>query len=197
MSKHLSGKNQERMERAEHRSTAQLRSEHGHHDKDVFTHIHCSLITVSTSRYEGLQNGKRLKDESGDMLEKLLKGAGHKVASRALVPDSIAQIRSAVLSATRLRDVKLIVLVGGTGMSRTDVTYDAIRPLFQREMFGFGEAFRSASILQVGLDGMFTRAALGITDDDKVLVSLPGSINGVRTGSELLVKIIPHLMSFI
>ncbi len=131
------------------------------------------------------------------MLAKLLKGAGHKVASRTLVPDSIAQIRSAVLSAARLREVKLIVLVGGTGMSRTDVTYDAIRPLFKREMLGFGEAFRSASISQVGLDGMFTRAALGITDDDKVLVSLPGSINGVQTGAELLVKIIPHLMSFI
>ncbi|MDG7035374.1 MAG: MogA/MoaB family molybdenum cofactor biosynthesis protein [Nitrososphaerota archaeon] len=197
MSQHKPNKNQQRTGRVERRPTTQLPSEHGHHDKDVFTNIHCSLITVSTSRYEGLQKGKRLKDESGDMLAKLLKGAGHKVASRTLVPDSIAQIRSAVLSAARLREVKLIVLVGGTGMSRTDVTYDAIRPLFKREMLGFGEAFRSASISQVGLDGMFTRAALGITDDDKVLVSLPGSINGVRTGAELLVKIIPHLMSFI
>jgi len=172
-------------------------SSYGHHGRDIPSSVHCSLITVSTSRYEGLQKGERLSDESGDLLAKLLKEAGHKVASRALVSDSIAQIRGAVLSAAGLRDVRLIVLVGGTGMARTDVTYEAIRPLFQREMPGFGEAFRSASALQVGLNGIFTRAALGIMDDDKVLVSLPGSTNGVRTGAEMLVKIIPHLMSFI
>lgn len=130
-----------------------------------------AIVTVSDTRT--LET-----DESGRTIESLLRGAGHTIAGRVVVKDELAGIRAAVERFAQARDVHCVVTTGGTGLSPRDVTVEALRPLFQKELPGFGEALRALSQAHVGSSAMMTRATCGTVNGSggaKVVFVLPGS----------------------
>lgn len=147
----------------------------------------CAVLTVSDSR--------SVKTDSGGALAvKLLTSAGHRVTDRNILPDDIEKIwgRVAALANSGLYD--LILLTGGTGLSARDVTPEAVRPLFDKELPGFGELFRQLSYRDIGAAAFFSRAMAGIVKRSLV-VCLPGSPAAVELAlRELVLSELGHLI---
>ena len=150
-----------------------------------------AIVTVSTSREETTE--PEPPDPSGDAIANILIEAGHVVTHRTTVPDDYARIKATVSDALGRPDVDALVTTGGTGVAVDDVTPDAVGDLFDRELPGFGEAFRWLSWEEVRTRIVSTRTTAGIARDAPVFV-LPGSENAVRLATtELIVEEAPHL----
>ncbi len=160
------------------------------HERDVDFKV--AVVTVSTSRYEKygrLSGVEKIGDfdESGKLIHETF-GAVHYV----LVPDSIIEIRRAVLESLEIADV--CIVTGGTGLSPSDVTVEAVEPLFTKKIDGFGEIFRRLSYDEIGLSALLSRATAGLVDD-KVVFCLPGSKKAVRLGVEIIKGVLKHVLS--
>lgn len=142
-----------------------------------------SVITVSDTR-----RGK--DDTSGALAERLLGRAGATV-SRAWVRDEVAAIRRATRSALSKRAVDVVILTGGTGVAPRDVTPEAVEPLLERPLPGFGECFRAVSWRTVGSAAWLSRAGAGVARG-RLVVYLPGSSGAVKQALEQL--LIPELV---
>ncbi len=150
--------------------------------------LSAGIITVSDTRTEET-------DESGRLLRELLTGAGHSVEAYAIVKDEMAAIRRTVLNFAERVD--FIVVNGGTGMTPRDVTIEACRPLFSKEVEGFGELFRILSFEEIGSAALMSRAAAGAMGRT-MLFCVPGSKAAVRLATErLILPEIKHLVSHI
>lgn len=145
--------------------------------------VGCAVITVSDTRGPG-------DDLSGDLLQQRIERGGHVVVARALTRDQIPAIRRAVRSALARRDVDAVLITGGTGVAGRDVTPEAVGPLVQRWLPGFGELFRMLSYRQVGSAAWLSRAAAGVARG-RLVVMLPGSPAAVRLAADRL--LIPEL----
>ncbi|MCU4926539.1 molybdenum cofactor biosynthesis protein MoaB [Halobacteria archaeon AArc-dxtr1] len=160
--------------------------EHGH---DVIDPLYVAIVTVSSSRADESDPD----DPGGDTIRDCFEAEGHDVRERALVRDDYAAIRTAVRGFVARDDVDVVLTTGGTGVTADDVSPDAVRPLFERDLPGFGELFRSLSWDEVGTRAMASRATAGIAVDTPVFC-LPGSTNACRTAcEELIVPEAPHL----
>ena len=140
--------------------------------------IGCAVITVSDTRTPETDSG-------GALLAELLAGAGHTLVSREIVRDDVAEIRRAVERALAREDCRAVLLTGGTGTSPRDVTPEAVRPLLERELPGFGELFRMLSFHEIGPAAMLSRAFAGARAG-KVVFGLPGSPAAIRLALEKL-----------
>ena len=150
-----------------------------------------AIVTVSSSR--GTATEATPSDPGGDALASILAEAGHVVTSRRIIPDDYVRITTTVTDCLDRPDVDLVVTTGGTGVTVDDVTPDAVSELFDRELPGFGEAFRRLSWEEVGTRVVATRATAGIARDVPVFV-LPGSENAVRLATTaIIVEEAPHL----
>lgn len=149
------------------------------HRRAAPTVLGFAFITVSDTRTEE-------DDTSGRTLADLARGAGHRMESARIVPDDVAAIRRAVREALRSDAVDVVVLTGGTGFSPRDVTLDAVEPLLETRIDGFGELFRMLSWQQVGSAAMLSRAAAGLTSGRAVFL-LPGSTRAVAQAMEKLI----------
>lgn len=145
--------------------------------------VPCALLTVSDTRTPATDSG-------GALLEELLRGAGHPVLSRAIVPDDADAIRRAALEALAQPDVRALLVTGGTGIAPRDVTPDVLGPLLERTLPGFGELFRMLSWQEVGSAALLSRALAGVRAGRLVFV-LPGSRGALRLALEKL--ILPEL----
>jgi molybdenum cofactor biosynthesis protein B len=146
------------------------------------------LLTVSDSRAQE-------DDVSGRVLREGVAAAGHRVVETALVADDVAAIRAAVWRLLAAPGLDVVVVTGGTGLAPRDLTVEAVAPLFDRPVEGFGELFRMLSYQQVGAAAMLSRAAAGLVRDRAVFL-LPGSPKAVALALEAL--ILPeaaHLLS--
>ncbi len=137
------------------------------------------MITVSDTRTPG-------DDVCCRTISEMAREAGHRVEETLLVPDEVAAIRGAVEQALARQGVDVIVLTGGTGFSPRDVTLEAVGPLLQRPVEGFGELFRMLSWQQVGSAAMLSRAAAGLVGSQAVFL-LPGSPKAVSLAMEKLI----------
>jgi molybdenum cofactor biosynthesis protein B len=145
--------------------------------------VAAAVITVSDTR--------TLEDDAGGaLIVELLEAAGHSVASRVIVKDEAAQIAAAVEQATSLPDVRAVIVTGGTGVAPRDVTPDAIEPLLDRTIPGFGELYRSLSYQEIGSAALLSRSLAGLRGG-RVVFALPGSRGAVRLAMEKL--ILPEL----
>lgn len=141
--------------------------------------VGCAVITVSDTRTPATDTG-------GDLLAELLAAAGHALISREIVRDDVAQIRAATERALANESCRAVLLTGGTGASPRDVTPEAVRPLLERELPGFGEIFRALSFHEIGPAAMLSRAFAGARGG-KALFGLPGSPAAIRLALERLV----------
>jgi molybdenum cofactor biosynthesis protein B len=149
--------------------------DHGHHAHDVST-LGVGVVTVSTSR--SLDD-----DPAGDAIAAAFEAEGHVVAVRELVGDDFDTVQSTVDALVSRDDTDVVVTTGGTGITPDDVTVEAVEPLFEKRLPGFGELFRSLSYDEIGTRVVGTRATAGVADGTPVFV-LPGSENAARLGSE-------------
>jgi molybdenum cofactor biosynthesis protein B len=129
------------------------------------------------------------EDETGRLILQALTQAGHEGAGHQVVRDEPSAIRQALADAERA-GARAVVFNGGTGISSRDQTLETLRPLFEKELPGFGELFRALSYAEIGSPAMLSRAAAGICRG-MVVFSLPGSPNAVRLAMDRL--ILPEL----
>ncbi len=178
-------------------SITEKASHEKHKDKSKGQSYKCVVITVSTSRYGKYgESGspKDCEDESGQIILDLLNGAGHKTAYR-LLPDDRLLIERCLMDA--LADADAAIICGGTGLTASDVTIEAVTPMLQKTIPGFGELFRIKSYEQVGTASMLSRAMAGVIED-RAVFCIPGSPNAAKTAvSELIVPELGHIISHI
>ncbi|MGZ8345534.1 MAG: molybdenum cofactor biosynthesis protein B [Allosphingosinicella sp.] len=140
----------------------------------TFHPLRIAVLTVSDSRNEAT-------DTSGGLLVERLTAAGHELAGRAIVTDEVEEIRGQVRAWVADPAVDLIISTGGTGFAPRDVTPEAVKPLFRREMDGFSIVFHQASLATVGVATLQSRAFAGQIEDTFVFC-LPGSTGACRDG---------------
>lgn len=175
--------------------------EHTHADGTVHAHAHdhasaprihrasaprrvlVGVITASDTRTGDT-------DTSGRYLRETLEDRGHPVVSSSLVRDEPLLVVDAVRAA-RAAGAEVVIVTGGTGISRRDSTFEAIDGLLHKRIPGFGELFRLLSFQEIGSAAMLSRATAGVTADGLVIFSVPGSTGACRTALERL--ILPEL----
>jgi len=150
--------------------------DHHHHDIDDLA---VAVVTVSSSRSMDA-------DPSGDAIVELVEEAGHEVVARDLVRDAYDNVQSEVDTMVGREDTDTVVTTGGTGVTPDDITPEAVDPLFEKPLPGFGELFRRLSEDEIGTRSVATRATAGIADGVPVFC-LPGSESAVRLGVEAVV----------
>ncbi len=159
-----------------------------HHRKAAAVSVSCAVITVSDTR--SLET-----DTGGQRVVDLLEEAGHRVVERRIVPDEEAAIAAAAHDAIEAPSVQAVVLTGGTGVAPRDVTPEAVRPLLEREVPGFGELFRMLSYEEIGSGALLSRALAGLAQGT-VLFVLPGSRGAVQLGlKKLVLPEVGHLVA--
>lgn len=146
-----------------------------------FYPLRIAILTVSDTRDEQT-------DKSGALLVERLESAGHQLAGKVIVKDDVEAIRKQVRSWVESDDVDLIISTGGTGFAPRDVTPEAMKPLFRREMDGFSIVFHQASLGTVGLSTLQSRALAGQIEDTFVFC-LPGSTGACRDGWDMVLRL--------
>ncbi len=151
--------------------------------------VHVAVITVSDTKDEA-------SDESGGILRAGIEAAGHRLVSYAVVRDETAAILRAVEDAVRA-GADAVVTNGGTGVAARDVTVEALEPILDKRLDGFGNLFRVLSYQKVGPSAMLSRAIAGVYRGTAVFC-LPGSPDGVRLAwQELVAPELPHLVGLL
>lgn len=154
--------------------------EHKHHAPRS---VGCMIITCSDTRTPET-------DTSGQLIQKLLKENGHRIATYHLVKDEPEQIKARISDGVVNDSVQAIIINGGTGISRRDSTFEAVDGMLEKRLDGFGEVFRFLTYQEIGSPAIMSRATAGIIKG-RILFSTPGSENAVRLAMEKL--ILPEL----
>ena len=144
------------------------------------------ITTCSTSRFKLAKAGQKPDDKSGDIIENLVLGAGHRVEGRKLIADSTSMIRNLVRKALSSRGIDVLIITGGTGLSPRDVTIESVSHFLEKEVPGFGELFRKISYDKIGSAAMLSRALAG-SARGKLIFCIPGSPDAVETAMERLI----------
>lgn len=145
-----------------------------------FIAVRIAVLTVSDTR-------TRADDKSGDTLAALINEAGHTIAARALLKDDALTIRSQVAAWVAADDVDVVISTGGTGFTGRDVTPEAIKPLFEKEIDGFAILFHHLSYAKVATSTIQSRACGGIARGTYIFC-LPGSPGACRDAWDGILK---------
>jgi len=155
-------------------------SANDHHRADSANPVRCTVVTVSDTRTPA-------DDRSGALMLELLREHGYETVGYRIVRDEQDAIREALGEFSARDDVDAILFNGGTGIAPRDVTIEALRPLFDKELPGFGELFRFLSFTEdVGSAAMLSRAIAGVRKG-KAVFAMPGSPRAVRLAMTRLV----------
>ncbi len=149
--------------------------------------VSCAVITVSDTR-------NRETDRSGQLIQQLLAGAGHKVGAYTILKDEPTLIKLQLQELSQRQDLEVLIFNGGTGIAPRDTTYDAISSLLEKTLPGFGEIFRWLSYQEIGSRAIASRATAGVYRN-KLVFSVPGSSGGVKLAMEAL--ILPELVHLV
>jgi len=136
-------------------------------DTREFIPISIAVLTVSDTRTEDT-------DTSGNLLVESLTAEGHELADKEIVPDDIYQIRAVLSRWIADDDVQAVITTGGTGVTGRDGTPEAVLPLLDKEIEGFGEVFRAVSHRDIGTSTIQSRALFGVANGTYIFC-LPGS----------------------
>ena len=138
-----------------------------------FIPLNIAVLTVSDSR-------TLADDGSGDTLQGRAKAAGHQVVAREIVRDDVYQIRAVISRLIADPQVQVVLATGGTGVTGRDSTPEAVAPLLDKQIEGFGELFRTVSFAEIGASTIQSRAFAGLANGT-FLFCLPGSSGACRT----------------
>lgn len=150
------------------------------HASSEFIPVHIAILTVSDSRGEA-------EGTSGQYLQEAALEAGHRVVDRAIVKDDKYLIRARVSTWIADETVQAVLITGGTGFTARDYTPEALLPLFDREVEGFGELFRMVSYEEIGTATVQSRALAGMANQT-VIFAMPGSTRACRTAWERIIE---------
>ena len=142
--------------------------------------LNIAVLTVSDTRTEAT-------DTSGQYLVESLRAAGHALAEKAIVIDDVYQLRAIVSRWIANPVVHVILSTGGTGFSGRDSTPEALAPLFDKVIEGFGETFRALSLAEIGSSTLQSRALAGLANRT-VIFCMPGSTGACRTAWEGIIR---------
>ncbi len=145
-----------------------------------FIPLAISVLTASDTRDEST-------DKSGALLVERLESAGHRLAERRVVPDDVYRIRAVVAGWIADPEVNVVLTTGGTGVTGRDGTPEAIAPLLDKEIPGFGEVFRMVSFEEIRTSTLQSRALAGVANATYVFC-LPGSSGACRTAWDRLIS---------
>jgi molybdenum cofactor biosynthesis protein B len=145
-----------------------------------FIPVRIAVLTVSDTRT--LET-----DTSGQTLADRVVEAGHLLSARKIVKDDIRAIRHVIRDWANRSDVDAMITTGGTGLTGRDVTIEAVRPLFEKEIDGFGTLFHMVSFPKIGTSTIQSRATAGVMKG-KYIFCLPGSPGACRDGWDLILK---------
>ncbi len=145
-----------------------------------FLPLTCALLTVSDSRTEA-------DDKSGNWLREAVTAAGHQVAEKTIVRDDVYQLRAVVGKWIADPAIQVILTTGGTGVTGRDSTPEAIIPLLDKQIEGFGELFRQLSFDEIGASTLQSRCIGGLANATFVFC-LPGSTGACKTGWDKILK---------
>ena len=150
--------------------------------------VRCAIVTVSDSRTADT-------DTSGARMRELLETTGYAVIDATLLPNDEDRVRAHVVALVGRGDVDAILLTGGTGLGQRDRTIEAVRPLFDKELPGFGEIFRLLSFReQVGTAAILSRAVAGAAGRT-FIASMPGSTAAVELAlTRVLIPELRHVV---
>ena len=150
-----------------------------------FIPLNIAVLVVSDSRDEA-------DDKSGKMLAKLLSNTGHKLADKQFVTDDIYEIRAVVSAWVADPEIHAVITTGGTGLTGRDVTPEAMKVLYDKEIEGFGEIFRKLSYDLIATSTIQSRAIAGLANGT-VLFTLPGSPGACKDGWNMIIQ---HQLDF-
>jgi molybdenum cofactor biosynthesis protein B len=145
-----------------------------------FIPVNIAVLTVSDTRDEA-------SDESGKTLIDRLEAAGHRLAARRVIKDEVKLIQEQVRAWINDPEIDVVITNGGTGITGRDVTPEALKPLLEKEIEGFGELFRMISFQKVGTSTMQSRALGGMAGGTYIF-ALPGSPSACRDGWDEILK---------
>ena len=145
-----------------------------------FIPIRIAVVTVSDTR-------NSQTDKSGDTLAERIEASGHHLADRQIVKDDVRAIRALVRKWLKRSDIDVVISTGGTGLTGRDVTVEAMRALFEKEIEGFGVAFHMISFEKIGVSTVQSRATAGVAQG-KYFFCLPGSPGACRDGGDGILK---------
>jgi len=145
-----------------------------------FIPVRIAILTISDTRTPET-------DASGQTLADRASAAGHLLSARKIVKDDIRAIRHVIRDWTNRSDIDAIISTGGTGLTGRDVTIEAMRPLFEKEIDGFGTLFHMISFPKIGTSTIQSRATAGVMKG-KYIFCLPGSPGACRDGWDQILK---------
>ncbi len=145
--------------------------------------VKCAVLTISNTRTEET-------DTSGQLIRNLLESEGHSVVRYQIVRDDVWQVRKTVVSWLTDDEVDAVITTGSTGVSPSDIAVEAVKPLLDKSLEGFGELFRSLSYDEVGSAALMSRAFAGVANG-KIVFCLPGSQKACQLALQKL--ILPEL----
>ncbi len=149
------------------------------HADRPFVPLNVAVLTVSDTRTPET-------DTSGALIAERLAAAGHTIAARLILPDDLERLRTQVRAWIDDPNVHAVISTGGTGLTKRDITPEALTPFFTKPVPGFGELFRMLSYAEIGSSTIESRAVAGIAGDTLVFC-LPGSTGACRLGMDKII----------
>ncbi len=146
----------------------------------AFVPLNVAVLTLSDTR-------TRETDSSGDLIEEMLKAAGHQVTARAIVREDLDKLRAQFKNWIDDAGIDVVIATGGTGMTQRDLTPEAAKTFITKSIPGFGELFRMLSYAEIGTSTIQSRAEAGISANGTIIFMLPGSTNACRLGMDKII----------
>jgi len=147
--------------------------------------IKAGVLTISDKGFEG-----RREDESGPLVAEILTKAGYIVEKQSIVPDDFEKIVECLITWVDKENLRLIVTTGGTGVSPTDITPEAMLKVIKYQIPGMAEAMRAASLTKTP-HAMLSRAIVGVRGDS-LIINLPGSPEGAKENLAVILPALNH-----
>jgi len=166
-----------------------------HKNNKIKKNFKIGLITISTSRYHKYINNIDFSDEAYENAKEYLLKNNCKIIEKRIVDDNKQNIEKSIFELIN-GESEVIILMGGTGLTKDDITVETMRKLFDREIEGFGELFRQISFKDIGTSVYLTRATAGIIKN-KVIYCLPGSPAAVKTALKIIMPELNHILYLI
>jgi len=149
------------------------------HKKDAPKRADIGIITVSTTR-------KKAEDKSGQWIAKRALKEGHRVIFHDVIPDDVDTISTTIQSAILELNPNILIVTGGTGIAAKDITIEAARPLFEKELTGFGSIFAQLSFEEIDSAAILSRATAGVINKT-IIFCIPGSLKACQLACKSLI----------